>query len=115
MPNKSSSKRTLKSPFLDWGTITDASYLIKNGQEPRNATFIQKLLLKPAEQRRIPLGNFTNDIPPKGFLVEVDPDPKPTDSILTKVISLGSSTQYSLFLDIANYGPKPFAAEIWEL
>lgn len=115
MPNEPSSKRTIKSPFRDIQTVSDASYLLKDASQLRNAYFIQKLMLKPAEQRRIPLGSFTEDLPPKGFLIEIDPDPKPDNSVVTKVASIGSSLKYSLFLDIANYGLKPLAAEIWQL
>lgn len=115
MSNSPSSSRTIKSPFRDIQTVGDASYLLKDAPHSRNACFIQKLTLKPAEQRRIPLGSFTEDLPPKGFLIEVNPDPKPANSVVTKVASIGSATEYSLFLDIANFGLKSFAAEIWQL
>jgi hypothetical protein len=84
-------------------------------RHPKNAVFIEKLLVKPTDQRQIPLGSFTEENAPKGFLVEVDPDPTPVNSVVTEVTSMGGHNRYTLFLHVANHGTKPAHVEVWRL
>jgi hypothetical protein len=97
-------------------SISDtADDLIKDVPRPKNAIFIERLIIKPTEQKRIPLGSFTEEKTPKGFLVEIDPDPSPLNSVVTNVITLGDSRRYSLHLNIANFSSKSVHAEVWRL
>jgi hypothetical protein len=67
------------------------------------------------EQQRIALGDFTKASPPKGFSVELTPDPNPAGSVITEITSLGTAKHYKLVLHIANYGTKVVTAEVWQL
>jgi|GEM_PF-1732503 len=82
---------------------------------PKDAIFIRRLEIKPKGQIRTPLGSFATDSEPKGFLVEVDPDPAPANSVTTKITSLESGPYYSLHLHIANASPKTVQADVWRL
>jgi hypothetical protein len=82
---------------------------------PRDAISIEKLEVKPSNQRQIPLGSFTDETSPKGFLVEINPDPVPNDSVVTRVTTLGDHGRYTLYLLVANYGTEPVHAEVWRL
>jgi hypothetical protein len=104
-----------ESPFNDFDLDMNATHLISDAPRPKQAKLIEKLEVKPSEQQRILLGNFTGDKPPKGFSVEVTPDPNPAGSLLTEVTSLGTPGQYKLIMHIANYGAKTINAEVWKL
>jgi hypothetical protein len=104
-----------KQPFNDFDLGLNATYLISNTPRSKQANLVDKLEVKPSEQRRILLGNFTGDKPPKGFSVEITPDPNPEGSVLTEVTSLGTSKQYKLVLHITNYGISTVSAEVWRL
>lgn len=117
MHSKQSDGDDLKeeSPFNDFDLDMNATHLISDAPRPKQAKLIEKLEVKPSEQQRILLGNFTGDKPPKGFSVEVTPDPNPTGSLLTEVTSLGTPGRYKLIMHIANYGTKTVSAEVWQL
>lgn len=93
----------------------NATHLIRDATHPKSAQQIKKIDLKPTEQQRIPLGTFTNDNPPKGFSIEITPDPTPEDSVLTEVTRLGTEKQYRLILHIANYSSGSINAIIRKL
>lgn len=114
------SRRTVGKARLStndrFGTYESAGSIIKDIPRPKSASFIRRLEVEPSEQERIPLGNFTDNSEPKGFLVEIDPDPSPADSVVTKVTSLvGGADRYSLHLHIANFGLRKITAEVWQL
>ena len=115
MSTKSSTDRIVKSPFNDALLAIDSNDLTKGISHPKNAVSIEKLEIKPSNQRRIPLGSFTEENTPKGFLVELDPDPVPTDSVVTEVTKLGAHGRYTLYLHVANFGTESVNAEIWRL
>jgi len=115
MASKSSSNRIVKSPFSDPILGTDPNYLMKEIPRPKNAISIEKLEVQPSNQRQVPLGSFTDANSPKGFLVEINPDPVPNDSVVTKVTTLGDHGRYTLYLYVANYGTEPVHAEVWRL
>jgi hypothetical protein len=81
----------------------------------QSAIFIGQLDIKPQEQRRIPLGSFTELNTPKGFLVEVSPDPAPSDSITSEVVNMSAANRHTLFMQVTNYGKKTVKADIWRL
>jgi hypothetical protein len=107
--------RRVKSPFNGVDVSSNLTHLIRDISQPKNAVFIQSLKIKPGDQNKVPLGSFTDDNPPKGFLVEIDPDPMPANSVVTEVVSLGSHHRYTLYMQIANYSAKALNAEIWRL
>ena len=78
-------------------------------------SLVKRIELKPAEQQSIPLGSFRGDNPPKGYSVELTPDPDPENSISTEVVSLGTPNQYKLVLHIANYGVSSVTAAVRQL
>ncbi len=77
--------------------------------------FIGKLEVKSQEQPHMLLGEFTSSFPAKGFLIQIEPDPDSTDSIVTQIIKLGTENHYNLILHIANYGDKTVYAEVWQM
>jgi hypothetical protein len=79
-----------------------------------SARSIYSTALKPGEQDHVSLGNFTANLPPKGFAVHIDPDPEP-EAIVTQVTKIGTEWQYELVLHIANYGTVTLDAEVWPL
>jgi len=93
----------------------NATHLISDARHSKEARLIEIIELKPTEQQRIPLGTFKEDNPPKGFSIEITPDPNPEGSVLTEVTSLGTSKQYKLILHITNYGINTVSAEVWIL
>ncbi|HSX06830.1 MAG TPA: hypothetical protein VLG92_03855 [Candidatus Saccharimonadia bacterium] len=117
MSGKQSNKnhQTEDSPFNDFDLGLNVTHLVDNSHRSKKANFIEKVELKPADQRRILLGNFTAGNPPKGFSTEITPDPNPEDSVLTEVTSLGTSERYKLALHIADYGIDTVSAKIWQL
>lgn len=111
----SSSNITTRLSTDDFIVPGSASRLIKDVPRPRDAVSMEKLKVGPAEQCTVSLGSFSEDRPPKGFMVEIDPDPYPAGTTVTEVTSMGSSKRYSLQMHIANFGSKAVNAEIWRL
>lgn len=117
MRSKQSDSDNLKEgpSFHEFDLGMNATHLIS--KEPRNkqAALIEKLEVKPGEQRRVALGSFAKDNPAKGFSIEFKPDPAPADSVVTQVSALGTSKRHRLVMHIANYGTKTVSAEVWRL
>jgi len=76
---------------------------------------MNQLDVAPNSQYRLLLGSFNEENAPKGFLVEIDPDPSPANSIITEVTSLWGGNRYTLFLDVSNFSSKVAHAQIWRL
>lgn len=104
-----------KPPFNDFDLGLNTTHLTTNTPRSKKVSLIEKIELKPTDQRRISLGSFTENNPPKGFSIEITPDPDPEGSVLTEVTSLGTSKQYKLVLHITNYGINTVSAEVWSL
>jgi hypothetical protein len=116
MSDKQSDKSGQEEPpFNDFDLGLNATHLISDTPRSKKANLVEKVEVKPSEQRRILLGNFTGDKPPKGFSVEVTPDPNPAGSLLTEVTSLGTSGRYKLVMHVTNYGTKTVNVEVWQL
>lgn len=110
-PNSSDTK----APYNDFDMSFDATHLISGLPHSKGASLVKRLELKPTEQQRLSLGSFKGNNPPKGFSVEVTPDPDPAGSVLTEVTSMGTSEQYKLIMHITNYGVRTISAEVWRL
>jgi len=104
-----------RGPQDSFQTDIEANHLIKEGPPSSQARLIERLVVKPGEQPRIALGNFTEHNTPKGFSIEINPDPHPAGSVITQVTSLGTTKRYKLLLLIANYGTKTITAEVRQL
>jgi hypothetical protein len=98
----------------DFDVDLNATHLISDARHPKEASLIEVIELKPTEQQHIPLGTFKESNPPKGFSVEITPDPDPADSVLTDVVSIGTSKQYKLVMQITNYSIGNVVAEVWQ-
>jgi hypothetical protein len=110
-PNSSDTE----APFNDFDMGLNSTHLISDLPHSKESSCIKRIELKPTEQQRIPLGSFKEDNPPKGFSVEITPDPSPAGSVITEVTSLGTTKQYKLVLHITNYGSRTISAEVWKL
>lgn len=86
-----------------------------NTSLPEEASLIEKIKVKPTERQRILLGSFKEYKSPKGFSVEITPDPKPAGSVVTEVTSLGTEEQYKLILNVTNHGVGTVNAAVWRL
>jgi hypothetical protein len=117
MSGKQSNKRDQGEdpPFNDFDLRLNATHLISDTPRSKMASFIEKVELEPTDRRRILLGSFTSNNPPKGFSIEITPDPNPEGSVLTEVTSLGTSKRYKLVMHITNYGVKTVSTEVWQL
>lgn len=80
-----------------------------------NGKLINSIKVSPYNQLRILLGDYTAQNPPKGFEVELTPDPEPADSFSSEVISTGSPEQYRLMLHLANNGDTPVTATVYHM
>lgn len=107
------------SPFDDKGySQSDASYLLKVSKEANTKKPIAIIEVKPHGNTRVPLGTFNLQHPPKGFVLEVNPDPDPPDSMVSKIVSLlrgNRSKQYELMLFLENFGLRTTTVEVWEV
>lgn len=88
---------------------------LTNDSATGSEKFIGELKLKPYNQSRIPLGRFSVSHPPKGFSVEIAPDPNPTDSVTTQVMNTGDSRQYNLMLHASNNGTSTVTIRVYQL
>lgn len=111
----SSGNHENRPPLNDFDLDLNATHLISNTPRHKQAHLIEKLEVKPSEQRRVALGSFAEDNPPKGFSVEITPDPNPTGSVLTEVTSLGTAKRYKLVLHVTNYSSRAVNTEVWRL
>ena len=104
-------KTTLKNFDFDIGTIP----IINNTPLHQKLDLVGEIELKPGEQRRIFLGNFTKEDSPKGFSVGFVPDPDPAGSMITEVNCLGTVNSYKLIMHAANYGMRAIKMEVRRL
>lgn len=84
--------------------IVDVSHLILR-QAQGDGKSIAEVEVKPKDQVRVLLGEFTPQNYPRGFSVEFTPHPD--NSMVSRVTSLESGDRQKLILHIANFGEKP--------
>lgn len=87
---------------------------IVDGSLYKNTPPLEKLKLKPTQQSRISVRNFSGAPAPRGFAIHISPEPEPS-ALVTQVTHLGNAKAYELVLMIANYGTKAFTVEVWQL
>ena len=95
-------------------TMTKTSQFKAAKRNDSGTSALYSRSLSPGEQDRVSLGNFTANLPPKGFVIHINPDPGP-DAIITQVAKIGTEWQYELVLHIANYGNVTLDVEVWPL
>ena len=76
---------------------------------------IAEAKIKPRMHPSFLLGTFSNENPPTGFSIAIHPDPKPADSVITRVARTGSDDQYKLILHVTNNGEKTVGVEVHHL
>lgn len=91
--------------------IVDMSHLISKQTSSKSKALVE-IVVKPKDQVRVLLGEFTQQNHPKGFSVEYSPNPDPENSMVSRVTSLESAKHQKLILHIANYGSKPTKAAV---
>jgi hypothetical protein len=95
---------------------TDAAQFIKTtASSPATEKFLGKLEVKAHDQPQMSLGHFSAAKRLKGFAIQLLPEPKIKDSIITKIATVGDSDDYELVLHVTNNGNIPLTAQIWEL
>ena len=98
-------------------TGADASHLIQKSNKAKGYSPVAIIEVKSHEASKIPLGFYSEAEPPKGFAIEIHPDPDPEESLTTTIVSLlkEKSKQYELVLLLDNYGIKTVTVEVFEL
>lgn len=91
----------------------DLQLLNESGNE--GGEIIGNLEVGPRDQDRIELGVYTADDPPKGFYTEVSPKPSSSNSVVTRITSLGTDKQYKLILHVANFSDETVLVKIGKL
>jgi len=93
----------------------DTSQLLHQRGRNGAGRAVHTITVKPRDQLRVPLGNYTDAKLAKGFSIEFDPEPDPQDSVVAHITSLGTVKQYRLVLHVANFGDTPVTAIVTEL
>lgn len=93
----------------EYGEVVDLSHLITSKSASKGKP-LAEIEVKPKDQVRVLLGEFTDQNHPKGFSVEYATNPDPDNSMVSRVTSLKSANRQKLILHIANYGSKPTKA-----
>ena len=102
-------------------SVLDATHLISNGIGSRPGKLVSTVVVKPRDQLRISLGQFTPGDMLKGFSIEITPEPDPPGAVVTQITNIGTSSTSStsstsrLTLHIANFGDKAISAEVRQL
>lgn len=96
----------MKTKSVDYDDIIDMSHIILKQAGSKSRPLVE-IEVKPKDQVRVLLGEFTQQNHPKGFSVEYSPSPDPENSMVSRVTSLESAKHQKLILHIANYGSKP--------
>lgn len=76
---------------------------------------VAEMEVKPNEQPHMSLGTYSEAVPPKGFVVAINPDPESAESVVTQIMQVGSKKNYELVLHIANYSNQTVSAEVRRL
>lgn len=94
---------------------SDAPHLTaEDAQTFKGARLVGEIEVRPKEQPRMSLGNYTPTNAPERFIARISPRPE-FDAIVTQITQLGSDKEYELVLHIANYGDTTICAEVWQL
>lgn len=108
-----SGKTELSSSNSDIDLSVDQS--VSDTPQRGRTSIIEELDVKSNRRQSVMLGDFTEDNPPKGFSVELTPDPSPAGSVSTEVITVETPKGYKLVLLIANKGVRKMRVKVRQL
>lgn len=111
----SEDSREKRIPFKNFDTDIEEVPIVSHTPLHQHLDLVGEIELKPGEQRRILLGEFSKDKPPKGFSVSFVPEPSPAGSMIAEVNSIGTPGRYKLMLHLANYGIRTVSTEVRQL
>lgn len=94
--------------------MVDASHLISY-KTVSTAKPLCSVEVKPLDQQRHTLGDYSPDERLKGFSVEFSPDPDPENSVVTQISNTKVGKKYRLHLHVANFGSKAVTAIVHQL
>jgi len=78
--------------------------------------YVGKVEVRPRQQARISLGVFDKNNSPKGFCVNLSPEPQDDGTVVSHVSApQGRMEMYELTLQITNYGLEKIDAEVWQM
>ncbi len=95
--------------------LSKAEVKVTSGKHHSGSQPVAEIEVKPNKQPHMSLGSFTDKAPPRGYVVELSPDPEPSESVVAQIVQVGSSEKFDLILHIANYGNRTISAEVHEL
>jgi len=84
---------------------------------PQDAPALARVTVLPHNGSRQSIGIFSDAQPPRGFVVELTPDPHPTETVSTRVIRtpLGNSRRSEFLLCVTNRGQQAVTATVRQL
>jgi hypothetical protein len=106
MPNNHSSSTNPSNVAVneDFDMMINGLIKVESAASKPATRPIGKLTIHPTQQSSLALGTYDKQHAPKGFCVEIDPDPNPDHSVVTRILSTGSMREYTLTLVAANFG-----------
>lgn len=76
---------------------------------------IGALEVDPGDKKWFQLGFYTAKNPPKGFYTEVSSGSRPVDSVVARIVSIGTDKRYRLVLHVANFSDQAITVKIGRL
>ena len=94
--------------------LDDDLHLLQD-DDNKTGRIIGTLEVEPRGQERFQLGFYTAKNPPKGFYTEVSSGTRPVNSVVTRIVSIGTDNRYRLILHVANFSDKAVSVKIGKL
>jgi hypothetical protein len=94
---------------------SDGIHLASGRISDRAGKLIGELTVKPQDQGRLLLGDYTAVHNLKGFSIQLTPKPDPDNAVVAQIANAGTPRHYKLLLHVINYGTKTVTATIWQL
>ena len=76
---------------------------------------ITEAKIKPRMHPSFLLGTFSDGNPPTGFSISIHPNPRPADSVITRVARMGTDDTYKLILHVTNNSARTIGVEVRQL
>jgi hypothetical protein len=102
MPNNHSSSTNPSNVAVneDFDMMINGLIKVESAASKPATRPIGKLTIHPTQQSSLALGTYDKQHAPKGFCVEIDPDPNPDHSVVTRILSTGSMREYTAPVDV---------------
>lgn len=94
--------------------LDDDLHLLQD-DDNNSGRIIGTLEVEPRGQERFQLGFYTSKNPPKGFYTEVSSGARPVNSVVTRIVSVGTDKRYRLILHVANFSDQTVSVKIGKL